>query len=114
MQRRNRAQWREIVMRWKSSGEPARSFASRHGVNPGTMKWWSYRFRAEERQAAESSGVAELVEVVASTSERSGAVDGRSGGLRLAVGGNVAMVFERVPDAGYLAAFVQAVERPVA
>ena len=64
MQRRSRAQWRDIVGKWKASGESAGSFASRNGLNAGTMKWWSYQFRAEDRQAADEAGCAELVEVV--------------------------------------------------
>ena len=109
MQRRNRAQWREIVSQWKASGEPAKSFASRKGLNAGTMKWWSYRLRAEESEAAKHTGGGELVEVIAS--EPGPTVEVRPIALRLAVGSNIAMVFEQLPGSGYLADFVRAIER---
>ena len=43
--RRNRhaTEWSEIVARWRASGETSKEFASRHGLNNGTLLWWSSR-----------------------------------------------------------------------
>ena len=41
--RRSAAEWTEIVRSWRASGETARQYASNHGLNAGTLKWWSRR-----------------------------------------------------------------------
>jgi len=38
--RRSAAEWSEIVQSWKASGETAEEYASRHGLNAGTLGWW--------------------------------------------------------------------------
>lgn len=40
--------WGELVAQWRSSGQTAREFASRHGVNPSTLYGWASRLGREE------------------------------------------------------------------
>ena len=39
--------WRKLVTQWRSSGETAREFAFRHGVNPSTLSCWAWRLKRE-------------------------------------------------------------------
>ncbi|MGV1030526.1 MAG: IS66 family insertion sequence element accessory protein TnpA [Dermatophilaceae bacterium] len=57
-QRRSSEQWKEIVGRWRSSGEPARVFAAREGVVAGTLSWWGNRLKAEVPRRAGFKGQA--------------------------------------------------------
>lgn len=41
--RRSRAEWAEVVRRWRSSGLSRAEFAARLGVEPATLTWWSWR-----------------------------------------------------------------------
>lgn len=43
--RASQAQWRERVREWRASGQSAREFADRLGVNPSTLTYWGWRFR---------------------------------------------------------------------
>jgi transposase len=45
--RRSAEQWREIVERWRASGESAREFAAREEVVAGTLSWWGNRLKTE-------------------------------------------------------------------
>lgn len=45
--RRSEEQWREIVGRWRASGQSAREFAAHEGVVAGTLSWWGNRLKAE-------------------------------------------------------------------
>lgn len=101
--RRSRAEWRGLIREWQASGTSAKTFAAKHGLNVGTMKWWNRRLRDE---SGESDGT--LVEVVASSPESPDA--GSSGAaLKLAVGPEMAMAFAELPSPGYLAEFVRLV-----
>src|SRR5689334_14767943 len=51
---RQAEEWREIVARWRESGERSKEFASRHGLNAGTLLWWSSRLST--RSAGEFAG----------------------------------------------------------
>ena len=42
--------WRSRVAAWRASGETAATFAARHGLTVGTLRWWSSRLQREERQ----------------------------------------------------------------
>ncbi|WP_049876422.1 MULTISPECIES: IS66 family insertion sequence element accessory protein TnpA [Sorangium] len=51
--------WRDRVARWHKSGQSARVFAEREGVNAGTLYSWSRRLgmkRSEHRQREEKPG----------------------------------------------------------
>jgi hypothetical protein len=50
--RRSAEQWREIVERWRASGESAREFAAREGEVAGTLSWWGKRLKTEEPRRA--------------------------------------------------------------
>lgn len=39
--------WRGLVARWRSSGQTAREFASRQGVNASTLSFWAWRLKRE-------------------------------------------------------------------
>ncbi len=47
MTRATRSEWAERVRQWRASGEPARLFAERAGLNPGTLVRWSSRLGRE-------------------------------------------------------------------
>jgi transposase-like protein len=42
-----REAWSRLVSQWRSSGETAREFASRHGVNASTLSGWAWRLGRE-------------------------------------------------------------------
>lgn len=50
--RRSEEQWREIVGRWRGSGESAREFAAREGVVSGTLSWWGNRLKTDAPRRA--------------------------------------------------------------
>jgi len=37
------AEWSRVVASWRASGETSKAFAARHGLNAGTLLWWSCR-----------------------------------------------------------------------
>jgi hypothetical protein len=41
----SRAQWKQRVAQWKKSGLTAEVFGAEHGLNPGTLRWWSSALR---------------------------------------------------------------------
>jgi hypothetical protein len=97
--RKSAAQWGALVSAWESSGEPADSFASEHGVAGSSLRWWKtelarrarnhVRRRPPRRPETPASGVA-LARVVrpgeASTAHApSGGVVVLVGGARVAV-----------------------------
>jgi len=57
--RRSEEQWREIVGRWRASGESAREFAARDGVVPGTLSWWGNRLKADMPRRARGAKAAD-------------------------------------------------------
>lgn len=54
MKRHPRSFWVKLVAE-VDSGSPADAVARRHGVNCGTLKWWTYQLRAHARSASEPS-----------------------------------------------------------
>lgn len=52
MAKRSREEWRQIVAKWRSSGETRRAFARGAGVNANTLSWWAWKLRAEESEVA--------------------------------------------------------------
>ena len=54
--------------RWRASGEPARVFAARAGLNASTLAWWASQLR-RRRQARPPTAVG-LVRVVAAAPEQ--------------------------------------------
>jgi transposase len=56
----SRAEWQQRVTQWKKSGLTAEVFATRQGLNPRTLRWWS---SALQRPAVGSApiGFARLV-----------------------------------------------------
>ena len=71
--RRSEEQWREIVARWRASGESAREFAAREGLVAGTLSWWGNRLKADApRRAREAESQAFAPLRVTSSSSSSG------------------------------------------
>lgn len=71
--RRSAAEWSEIVQAWKASGETAKQYASRHGLNAGTLGWWRSQLSKQAyisaaprpgRRARRNTSAAAFTEVV--------------------------------------------------
>lgn len=62
---RNRAQWLEDVIEWRSSGKSAAEFASHRGLHPKTLALWGSRLRHEvpRRGMAPKKGAAGFLPV---------------------------------------------------
>ena len=77
--RRSEEQWREIVARWRASGESAREFAAREGVVAGTLSWWGNRLKTDApHRAREAKAVAQAfapLRVTSSSSSGGGRVE---------------------------------------
>ena len=58
-----REKWRERVAQWRSSGQTAREFAARRGVNASTLSHWAWRLRQEPRGGAALARVPTMIEV---------------------------------------------------
>ncbi len=63
-----REAWSRLVSQWRSSGETAREFASRHGVNASTLSGWAWRLGRERaadtgRQAEPQLPVSKMIEL---------------------------------------------------
>ena len=48
----NREQWRELVQRWRRSGQTRQSFARSAGVNANTLSWWAWKLKREASEPA--------------------------------------------------------------
>jgi transposase len=70
--RRSAEHWREIVERWRASGESAREFAAREGVVAGTLSWWGNRLKAQSASLSESKSQAFAQVRVTGSSSSSG------------------------------------------
>lgn len=45
MKRKTAQEWSDLVRRWQRSGETARDFGARQGVNPGQLSWWRWHLK---------------------------------------------------------------------
>ena len=76
--RRSEEQWREIVARWRTSGESAREFAAREGLVAGTLSWWGNRLKADApRRAREAKAESQAFAPLRVTSSSSSSGGGR-------------------------------------
>jgi transposase len=50
-----RDRWAGLVKRWRRSGQTAREFAESAGVNAGTLTYWAWRLKREEKGRDERS-----------------------------------------------------------
>lgn len=46
MERASRDTWAKRIERWKDSGLTATEFATEVGINPRSLRWWSWRLGA--------------------------------------------------------------------
>jgi transposase len=46
-----RDRWAGLVRRWRRSGQSAREFAERAGLNAGTLAYWAWRLNRERAAA---------------------------------------------------------------
>ena len=46
--RQTAAEWSKVIAHWRASGETSKVFAARHGLNAGTLLWWSARLPKEQ------------------------------------------------------------------
>jgi len=58
-----REQWRERVAQWRSSGETAREFAARRGINASTLSYWAWRLGREAPGSAGLVHASAMIEV---------------------------------------------------
>lgn len=56
IRRHNRAEWIEMLGRYRASGLDRASFCAGEGVNPGTFAWWVYKLDREGSTAVALSG----------------------------------------------------------
>jgi hypothetical protein len=106
-ERTPRAEWSKRVARWRASGLTASEFASRHGFNVTTLRWWSSRL-GRASKASPTSSLSPLTFV-----EMTGAVLSREP-IELALPSGVRV---RVPhdfDAGALERLLDVLARPSA
>ena len=54
MKRHPRSFWVKLAAE-VDAGSPFDAVAGRHGVNPVTLKWWTYQLRAQARSASSPS-----------------------------------------------------------
>jgi hypothetical protein len=57
-----REQWRERIAQWRASGQTAREFATRRGLNASTLAHWAWRLGRESGSEAGST-VPRMIEV---------------------------------------------------
>ncbi len=43
-----KATWRERVESWRTSGETAAAFSTRHGFASSTLRWWASQLKRED------------------------------------------------------------------
>lgn len=58
-----REKWRERVAQWRSSGQTAREFAARRGLNASTLSHWAWRLRPESGGGAALARLPAMIEV---------------------------------------------------
>jgi transposase len=81
--RQTRREWARRVAAWRRSGQSAKEFAARAGVNASTLLWWSTKLRSDGvgAQAAgrprRPGGGAQRLEPVALVELRGGVVEDR-------------------------------------
>lgn len=101
--RRSAAEWRQIIERWKRSGQSAKTFADRHNLSRSSLTWWRWRLRSEGSAAAQTASLAELSFVPLTTSSTPGAeaplaearwVIETAAGVRVEMSGATALVVE--------------------
>lgn len=106
---RRAAEWSEIVACWRASGETSKEFASRHGLNAGTLLWWSSRllrqgaFAPSSRSRPKASAFEEVV--VTSSVMPSG-----TNRMEVVTRGGRVVRWEGAVDVGSLREVLQAVE----
>ena len=42
-----RTKWLKHIRSWKASGDTARVYCERAGINAGTLAWWAWKLRSE-------------------------------------------------------------------
>ena len=126
--RRSAEQWRQEVLRWRSSGQTAREYAEAHDVHSATLMYWSSRLgfsggsrprvkaRPQERPARErSTGLFVPVSVVPSdnrvvASPSRGRTSSRSVVAEFELGGGRRLRVAGLDDLKQLAELVGALE----
>ena len=58
-----REKWRERVAQWRASGQTAREFAARRGINASTLSHWAWRLAQEPRGEGALARVPTMIEV---------------------------------------------------
>lgn len=92
--------WRVHVDGWKSSGLSLRVYSERHGLNRGTLGYWSSRLRAAAQSA--SAAPAPLCVVPVQVAPEPPAPLGSDAGLALDLPGGVRVRIARGFDAATL------------
>lgn len=100
--RRSKIWWQQTVEKWRRSGATAEEFATKVGVKPGTLRWWSYALKANPRPKRAASAIVPI-EIAVPTNES--AQPFRT--IELGTGKTV-LRFETGTDVAYIAALARA------
>lgn len=93
---------RRIVSAWRDSGLSQRAYADEHGLVLSSLRRWA---RHERDDAGDREGAVRFVEVKRPAPPPPPAATGL---LRVTVGRDVRLEFDRLPDAVWLASFIGA------
>jgi len=107
--RRPAAEWSKVIAQWRESGETSKVFAARHGLNAGTLLWWSARLPKEQAgsKPAKARGRGAAFTEVRVTS---GPTEVAGGRVEVVTRSGRVVRVEGVVDAGALRAVIEAVE----
>lgn len=79
--KRTRAEWKTIISKLRASGLTADVFATKHGLNVSTVRWWSAELGSKVSAAPSTPSMRELV--VAPSAHDGGTFDLALGGISL-------------------------------
>lgn len=82
-ERRSRAEWQKIAVRWRASGASAEAFAAKHGLSPITLRWWASKLGLTSRNEAATALVP--VEIAPVHVREAGTLELELGALRMRV-----------------------------
>jgi hypothetical protein len=107
--RQTAAEWSKVIAQWRASGETSKIFAARHGLNPGTLLWWSARL---PKEGARSKRAKPRVRepAFAEVRVRSGAVEVSAGRVEVVTRSGRVVRIEGAVDPRTLRAVIEAVE----
>lgn len=106
------AEWSKVVASWRASGETSKVFATRHGLNAGTLLWWSSRLSKRGQHSKRPTGTKAAAKTPAFTQVRvtSGSMAREGGRMEVVTRTGRVIRWEGVADADALRMAVRVVE----